>query len=72
MFGCSESGMQRVVRERIPLCLEARLAEPVPSRLPWRQWRLLHNTGNFIDSVLGGASMAAKNDIKSVPYGPIP
>jgi hypothetical protein len=29
-------------------------------------------TGNFIDSGLGGASMAAKNDIKSVPYGPIP
>jgi len=29
-------------------------------------------TGNFIDSGLGGASRAAKNDIKSVPYGPIP
>jgi len=29
-------------------------------------------TGNFIDSDLGGASRAAKNDIKSVPYGPIP
>src|SRR6202030_3475006 len=29
-------------------------------------------TGNFIDSGLGGASRVAKNDIKSVPYGPIP
>jgi hypothetical protein len=29
-------------------------------------------TGNFIDSGFGGASRAAKNDIKSVPYGPIP
>jgi hypothetical protein len=30
------------------------------------------NTGNFIDSGFGGASRAAKNGIKSVPYGPIP
>src|SRR5271165_1447116 len=30
------------------------------------------NTGNFIDSGLGGASEAAKKGIKSVSYGPIP
>jgi hypothetical protein len=30
------------------------------------------NTGNFIDSGLGDASMVAKNAIQSVPYGPIP
>src|ERR1700674_103773 len=30
------------------------------------------NTGNFIDSGLGGASEAAKKDMKSVSYGPIP
>ena len=30
------------------------------------------NTGNFIDSGLGGASTAAKKGIKSVSYGPIP
>jgi len=35
-------------------------------------WRLLHNTGNFIDSELDGASTRAKKVIKSVPYGPIP
>ena len=35
-------------------------------------WRLLHNTGNFIDSGLGGASEAAKKGMKSVSYGPIP
>jgi hypothetical protein len=29
-------------------------------------------TGNFIDSGLGGASEAAKKDMKSVSYGPIP
>src|SRR6266851_179645 len=30
------------------------------------------NTGNFIDSGLGGASEAAKKGMKSVSYGPIP
>jgi hypothetical protein len=30
------------------------------------------NTGNFIDSGLGGASDAAKKGMKSVSYGPIP
>ena len=30
------------------------------------------NTGNFIDSSLGGASEAAKKGMKSVSYGPIP
>jgi hypothetical protein len=30
------------------------------------------NTGNFIDSGLGGASRAEKKGIKSVPYGLIP
>ena len=30
------------------------------------------DTGNFIDSGLGGASEAAKKGMKSVPYGPIP
>jgi hypothetical protein len=30
------------------------------------------NTGNFIDSSLGGASKAAKKGMKSVSYGPIP
>jgi hypothetical protein len=35
-------------------------------------WRLLHNTGNFADSELGGASEAAKKGTKSVSYEPIP
>jgi hypothetical protein len=30
------------------------------------------NTGNFIDSGLGGASEAGKKGMKSVSYGPIP
>jgi len=30
------------------------------------------NTGNFVDSGLGGASEAAKKGTKSVSYGPIP
>ena len=30
------------------------------------------NTGNFIDSGLGGASEAAKKGMKLVSYGPIP
>jgi hypothetical protein len=33
---------------------------------------LLPNTGNFIDSGLGGPSEAAKKGMKSVSYGPIP
>src|ERR1700737_862482 len=35
-------------------------------------WRLRHNTGNFADSRLGGASETAKKGTKSVFYGPIP
>jgi hypothetical protein len=30
------------------------------------------NTGNFIDSGLGGASGGSKKGMKSVSYGPIP
>jgi hypothetical protein len=37
---------------------------------PW--WRLLHNTGNFLDSGLGNALTGAKKVISSVLHGPIP
>jgi hypothetical protein len=40
------------------------------SKFGW--WRLPHNTGNFIDSELSGASMRAKKAINSVSYEPIP
>jgi hypothetical protein len=63
--GIEESGSQATRRWRGESAANSSLKMP---KFPASR----ENTGNFIDSGLGGASEAANKGMKSVSYGPIP